>query len=143
LLRSESGKELGRLNNSIIETQRKLRELLFVKFDEGTTYFKYTKHNNPELAEKWKEIVKASETTRANANINFANRNLDLPMTSFSVSVREFDEVISKLKESIQDFFQKNPAKELAELKLQIRYLTDKSLLNKLLGKNNSVCFST
>lgn len=135
LLKSEAGKELNRINNKIIEAEKKLKELLPVKFDEGTTYFEYVKLCNSKLAERWKEIVLASETTRKNAIINYANRNLDLPMTAFTVSLSEFEVIVSNLKGTIQDLFQKNPTKELAELELQIQFLTDKSLLSKLLEK--------
>jgi hypothetical protein len=56
-------------------------------------------------------------------------------MIAFTVSLSEFEVIVSNLKGTIQDLFQKNPTKELAELELQIQFLTDKSLLSKLLEK--------
>lgn len=133
LLKSEAGKELGRINNKIIEAEKRIKGLVSVKFDEGTTYFGYIKQNNSELAEKWKVVVSSTETTRKNAIVNFSNRNLELPMNSVDVSVNELNPIITILKASIEDLFQKNPSKELAELEVQIQFLTDKSLLSKLL----------
>ncbi|GAA4786633.1 hypothetical protein GCM10023231_13380 [Olivibacter ginsenosidimutans] len=74
-----------------------------------------------------------SETSRINAISNLANKNIDLPMHPFEVSTNELDSVNAKLKATIEDLFRKNPSKEIEELEKQIQFLTDKSLLSKLL----------
>lgn len=133
LLTSEVEGELNRIIQAIRELEKKIKGLLPVKFDETTTLFEYVNINNTAFAEKWKDIVSASETARQNIISNLASRNLDLPMPPFAISINEFDNVIAKLKANIEELFQKNPLKELEELEKQIQFLTDKSLLNKLL----------
>jgi hypothetical protein len=133
LLKSEAEGELNRIILAVRELEIKLKGLLPVKFDETTTLFEYVNINDAPFASKWKDIVSSSETARQNIIANSANINLDLPMPHFSVSTNEFDAVIAKLKAVIEDLFQKNPLKELEELEKQIQFLTDKSLLSKLL----------
>ena len=135
LLKSEAEGELTRTIQAIRALEKKLKGLLPTKFDEGTTLFDYIISIDPSLTERWKEIVSLSESIRQNAISNLANRNLDMPMTAFTVSTNEFENVVAKLKESIADLFKKNPVKELAELEIEIQFLTDKSLLSKLLDK--------
>ncbi len=133
LLKSEAEGELNRIIQAIRELVKKLKGLPSAKFDETTTLFDYVNLVDVAFATKWKDIVLSSETTRQNIISNFENRNLDLAMPPFGVSISEFDAVVAKLKATIEDLFQKNPAKELAELEIQIQFLTDKNLLNKLL----------
>jgi len=133
LLKSEAEVELNRIIQAIRELEKKLKGLLPVKFDETTTIFEYLNINDAPFASKWKDIISSFETARQNIIFNLANRNLDLPMPHFAVSTNEFDTVIAKLKAATDDLFQKNPLKELDELEKQIQFLTDKSLLNKLI----------
>jgi energy-coupling factor transporter ATP-binding protein EcfA2 len=132
LLKSEAEGELNRIIQAIRELEKKLKGLPPVKFDETTTLFEYVNTNDAAFAAKWKDIVFTSETAKQNIISNLGNRNLDL-MLHFAVSINEFDTVVTKLKAAIEDLFQKNPSKELAELEIQIQFLTDKSLLSKLL----------
>ena len=133
LLKSEAEGELNRIIQAIRELEKTLKGLLPVKFDETTTLFQYVNNSDAAITEKWKDIVYLSETARQNIISNLANRNLDLPVQYFAVSINEFDTVIAKLKVVIEDLFKKNPLKELEELEKQIQFLTDKSLLSKLL----------
>ncbi|MCZ8353085.1 MAG: AAA family ATPase [Cyclobacteriaceae bacterium] len=135
LLKSEAEGELNRIIQVIRELEKKLKGLPPAKFNESTTLFDFVNSIDPTLAARWNEIASASETSRQNVIQNLANRNLDLPMTSFTVYSNELDGFVAKLKASIADLFQKNPAKELADLEIEIQFLTDKSLLNKLLDK--------
>lgn len=135
LLKSEAESELNRIIQAIRELEKKLKGLLPVKFDETTTLFEYTNSVDSAFAEKWKDIVLTSEKTTQNIISNLSNRLLDLPMMHFSVSTKEFDSIVTKLKATIEDLFQKNPTKELEELQIQIQFFTDKSLLNKLLDQ--------
>jgi energy-coupling factor transporter ATP-binding protein EcfA2 len=133
LLKSEAEGELNRIIQAIRELEKKLNGLPPVKFDETTKLFEYINLEDAAFATKWKDIGTSSETARQNIISNLANRNLDLPMLQFAVSTNEFDAILAKLKATIKDLFQKNPTKELAELEIQIQFLTDKSLLSKLL----------
>lgn len=133
LLKSEAEGELNRIIQAIRELEKTVKGLLPVKFDETTTLFEYVNNNDAVFAQKWKDIVYLSEKIRQNIISNLANRNLELSMSHFGVSTNEFDTFIAKLKSIIEDFFKKNPSKELEELEKQIQFLTDKSLLNKLL----------
>lgn len=135
LLKSEAERELNRIIQAIRELEKKLKGLPPAKFDESTTIFNYVNSNDPTLATRWKEITSASETLRQNVIQNLAIRNLDLPMTSLTVSSNELDSFVAKLKVAIDDLFQKNPAKELTDLEIEIQFLTDKCLLSKLLEK--------
>ena len=133
LLKSEAENEMKRVIQAILELDQKLKGLLPVKFDETTTLFEYVNICDSVLAKKWKSIISLSETARQNVISNLVNRNLDLPISNFAVSLNEFDKVIAQLKGSIEDLFQKNPSKELEELEKQIQFLKDKNLLNKLI----------
>lgn len=135
LLKSEAEGELNRTIQTIRGLVAKLKELSFVKFNETTTLFEYVKANDAAFATKWKDIVSASESAVQNIIANLENRNSDLPMTHFENSTKEFDGFAAKLKTTIDELFGKNPTKEIAELEKQIQFLTDKSLLNKLLGQ--------
>jgi hypothetical protein len=133
LLKSEAEDELNRIIQAIRELEKKLKGILPVKFDETITLYEYVNINDAPFASKWKDIVSLSETARQNIIANLANRNIELPIQYFAVSTNEFDTVIAKLKAVIEDLFQKNPLKELEELEKKIQFLTDKSLLSKLL----------
>jgi len=133
LLKSEAEGELKRIIHEIRELEKKINGLLPVKFDETTNLFGYIEIADSALVDKWKDIVSTSDTTKQNIISNLAKRNLELPMLHFTVSTDEFTAVNDKLKASIDDLFKKNPTKELAELEFQIQFLTDKSLLSKLL----------
>lgn len=133
LLKSEAESELNHKIQAIRELEKKLKGLLLVKFDETTALFEYVNVYDEEFAVKWKAIVSFSEIARQNIIANLEDRSLDLPMSHFSISTNDFDKVIAKLKENIENLFQKNPLKELEKFEKQIQFLTDKNLLNKLL----------
>jgi len=135
LLKSEAEAELNRTIQKIQEAVKHLKGLSPVKFDETTTLFAYINVANPVLATKWKDLVSDSEIVRQNLIANLSNRNWGLPITQFTVSTNEFAPVEAKLKDATDNLFQKNPTKELSELEAQIKFLNDKSLLNKLLDK--------
>ena len=135
LLKSEAEGELNRIIQAIRELEKKLKGLSPAKFDESTTLFEYVNHIDQALTVKWMEIVSSSETIRQNVILNLANRNFDLPMNAFTVLVNELDNIVEKVKATIDDLFQKNPAQELSELEIQIQFFTDKSLLSKLLDQ--------
>lgn len=133
LLKSEAEGELNRIIQAIRELEKEIKGLLPIKFDDTTTLFEYVNSNDVAIADKWKDLVSTSEITRQNIISNLANKNLDLPILHFSVSTSEFDITVSELEKTIEDLFQKNTSKELTELEIQIQFLTDKSLLGKLL----------
>jgi hypothetical protein len=133
LLKSEAEGELNRTIQTIKEFEKKLKGLLTIKFDETTKLFEYVNNINPELALKWKEIISLSEAGKQNIILNLGNRNLDLPMNEIIFSTDELNDISKKLKSTIEDLFQKNPAKELEAMEKEIRFLRDKNLLNKLL----------
>lgn len=133
LLKSEAERQLNRIIKLMRELEIKLKGLRYVKFDETTTLFEYVNTKDAAFAAKWKDIVSTSDTTRQNIISNLGNINLDLALTSFTVSTSDFDEIIAEIKLVIDELFQKNPAVELEELEKQIHFLTDKSLLSKLL----------
>jgi len=133
LLKSEAEGELKRIIHEMLELEKKIKGLLPVKFDETTTLFGYIEFADSAFVDKWSNIVSTSDTTKQNIISNLTKRNIELPMLHFAVSTDEFEAIGDKLKVSIEDLFKKNPSKELAELELQIQFLTDKSLLNKLL----------
>lgn len=106
--------------------------MTFVKFDDTTTIFEYANSKDVAFATKWKDISTKAETTIKNAILNLTNKTLDNPVLSFTVTTEEFTSLVATLKIEIEELFQKNPSKEIAELETQIQFLTDKSLLNKL-----------
>ena len=133
LLKSEAEGKLNHIIQVIAEIETKLKELNSVTFDETTTLFVYINISDTAFSTKWKDIVSSSETSIRNIISNLANKNLELPMLTFVVTTKEFDIVVNKLKETIEELFKKNPTKELEDLEIEIQFLTDKSLLNKLL----------
>jgi energy-coupling factor transporter ATP-binding protein EcfA2 len=133
LLKSEAEIEINRIIQLIRELENKLKRLMPVKFDETTTLFEYVNTNDEVFAAKWKEIISISEKQILNIISNLGNINLDLDITSLTVSTSDFDEIVAEIKIVIEELFKKNPAIELEELEKQIQFLTDKSLLNKLL----------
>lgn len=133
LLKSEAEGELNRTIKTIQEIEVKLKQLSFINFDETTALFEYIRNNDETFAAKWKDVVATSRKAIHNIITNLENRNVDLPMTYFEDSTKEFDGFITKLDTTINDLFEKNPAKEITELDKQIQFYTDKSLLNKLL----------
>ena len=133
LLKSEAEGKLNHIIQVIAEIETKLKELNSVTFDETTTLFVYINISDTAFSTKWKDIVSSSETSIRNIISNLANKNLELPMLTFVVTTKQFDIVVNKLKETIEELFKKNPTKELEDLEIEIQFLTDKSLLNKLL----------
>jgi energy-coupling factor transporter ATP-binding protein EcfA2 len=133
LLKSEAEIEINRIIQFIRELENKLKGLIPVKFDETTTLFEYVNTNDEVFAAKWKDIISISEKEIQNIISNLGNINLDLDMTSLTVSTSDFDEIIAEIQIVIAELFQKNPAIELEELEKQIQFLTDRSLLSKLL----------
>lgn len=135
LLRSEAEAELNRIIQKIQEAEKKLKGLSPAKFDETTTLFDYVKMIDEPLAEKWKDLVVASETVRQNLIVNLSKVKWELPISSFTDNTKDFEKITKDIKDTIEELIKKNPAKELEELEAQINFLKDKSLLNKLLDK--------
>ena len=135
LLKSEAEAELNRIIQKIREVEKVLNGLAPVKFDETTTLFEYINEVAPALAQKWKDIVSDSETSRQNIITNLSNRNLELNVTPFAVSTKEFETITKRIRDAIENLIKINPSKEIEELEAKINYLKDKSLLNKLLDK--------
>jgi arginyl-tRNA synthetase len=133
LLKSEAEIEINRIIQLIRELENKLKGLIPVKFDETTTLFEYVNTKDEVFAAKWKDIISISEKEIQNIISNLGNINLDLDMTSLTVSTSDFDEIIAEIKIVIVELFKKNSSIELEELEKQIQFLTDKSLLSKLL----------
>jgi len=135
LLMSEAEAELNRTIQKIREVEKALKGLAPAKFDGTTTLYEYINAVVPALAEKWKDLVSASETSRQNLITNLSNRNWELPISSFAVSIKELQAIAKHITTAIEDLIKINPDKELEELEVKINYLKDKSLLNKLLDK--------
>jgi energy-coupling factor transporter ATP-binding protein EcfA2 len=135
LLKSKTEEELNNITRTINEVINKIKELPLAKFDESTTVFEYVNGIDQTLAAKWKEIVSTSEIVKNNIIQNLINGNFDLPMAICSNSTNEFDNVVANLNTAIADLLKKDTTKELADLEIDIQFLTDKSLLNKLLDK--------
>ncbi|MCD4737052.1 MAG: AAA family ATPase [Bacteroidales bacterium] len=135
LLKSEAEAELNRTIQKIREVEKALKGLATAKFDETTTLFEYINTVVPALAEKWKDLVSASETSRQNLITNLSNRNWELPISSFAISIKELQAIAKHITTAIEDLIKINPDKELEEIEIKINYLKDKSLLNKLLDK--------
>ncbi|WP_287125616.1 hypothetical protein [Desulfobacter sp.] len=135
LLKSQAEAELNRIIQRIREVEKGLKGLAPVKFDATTTLFEYINAVAPALAQKWKDLVSDSETSRQNLITNLSNRNLDLNVSSFAVSTKEFEAITKRITDAIENLININPAKELEELEAKINYFKDKSLLNKLLDK--------
>ena len=135
LLRSSAEGELNRVAQQIREHEAILAGFTAVGFDETTTIFNYTKSINSELAERWKAIVSYVSVQRQNVRTNLANKNLLLEMVATPYNCNELDVIIAGLKNYIDELFQKNSAKELADLEVQIQFLNDKNLLSKILDK--------
>lgn len=133
LLKSEAEVEINRSVKLIKQLETQIKGLQPVQFDDTTTLFEYVNNTDATFAAKWKDIVSISETTRQNIISNLENINLDLATPSFTISTTDFDELTANLKTVIEELFKKNPAIELEELEKQIQFLTDKSLLSKLL----------
>ena len=66
---------------------------------------------------------------------NLENLNKELLVSVFTVNTIELNPISLKLKESIDELFKKKPDQEIATLTFQQNYLTDKSLLSKLLSQ--------
>lgn len=133
LLKSEAESELNRVTQSIKTLGTKLSALTFVKFDDTTTIFEYVNSKDVAFASRWKDISTKAETTIENVILNLTNKTLDNTILSFNATSEEFTPLVTELKTEIEELFKKNPSKEIAELETQIQFLTDKSLLNKLL----------
>lgn len=133
LLKSEAESELNRVTQTIKALVTKLSALTLVKFDETTTIFEYVNSKDVSFATRWKNISTKTEKSINNTILNLTNKTLDNSILSFTVTTEEFTSLVATLEIEIEELFKKNPSKEIAELEAQIQFLTDKSLLNKLL----------
>lgn len=91
------------------------------------------KKTDPVLTTKWKDLVAASGLVRKNLIKNLENLNKQLPVSQFTANTNEFESITSHIKKEIDTLFAKKPDQEIATLNIQLNYLTDKSLLSKLL----------
>lgn len=135
LLKSEAEAELNRVIQKIQEVVKKIKGLPPAKFDETTKLFEYVNEVSEPLAAKWKGIVADTENAHQNIILNLSNRSWGKSVNGFTESIKDFDPIDKLIKDTIEGLIKKNPTKELEELEVQINYLKDKSLLNKLLDK--------
>jgi len=135
LLQSQAETELNRIKQDIANAIRELKNLPTVVFNDTTNLFGFLKHYYPEQAEKWQKNVTGSENSKNNLIQNLENLNKELPVTAFAVIVSELKPISLKLKDSIDELFKKKPDQEIATLTFQQNYLTDKSLLSRLLSQ--------
>lgn len=133
LLRSQAENEFNKIKQNINDVINDLNRLNTVKFDESTNLFGYLNKLDPELTIKWKELVAASELIKNNIIKNLENLNKQLPVNQFTANTNEFDKITLHIKKEIDTLFAKKPDQEIATLNIQLNYLTDKSLLSKLL----------
>lgn len=135
LLQSQAETELNRLKQDIANAIRELKNLPTIVFNDTTNLFGYLKQYHPEQTEKWQKIVTDSENSKNNLIKNLEKLNKELSVTVFTVNTSELNPISLKLKENIDGLFKKKPDQEIASLTFQQNYLTDKSLLSKLLSQ--------
>lgn len=134
LLQSQAETELSRVKQDISNAIRELKNLPTVVFNDTTNLFGFLKQYHPLQAEQWQKIVTDSENSKTNLIQNLENLNKELASV-FTVNTSELNPISLKLKESIDELFKKKPDQEIATLTFQQNYLTDKSLLSKLLSQ--------
>lgn len=135
LLQSQAETELNRVKQDISNAIRELKNLPTVVFNDTTNLFGFLKHYHPLQAEQWQKNVTDSENSKNNLIQNLENLNKELLVPVFTVNTSELNPISLKLKESIDELFKKKPDQEIATLTFQQNYLTDKSLLSKLLSQ--------
>ncbi len=135
LLQSQAETELNKVKQDIANAIRELKSIQPVIFNDTTNLFGFLKQYYPEQTEKWQKIVTETEHFKNNLIQNLENLNKELPVTAFTVNTNELNPISLKLQESIDELFKKKPDQEITSLTLQQNYLTDKSLLSKLLSQ--------
>jgi hypothetical protein len=133
LLRSQAESEFNKTKQNIEDVINELKGLNTVKFDESANLFGYLNKLEPELTAKWKGLVATSGLVRNNIIKNLENLNKQLPVNPFTANTNEFERISLHIKKEIDTLFAKKPDQEIATLNIQLNYLTDKSLLSKLL----------
>jgi energy-coupling factor transporter ATP-binding protein EcfA2 len=133
LLQSQAETELNRVKQDIANAKRELQKLPTALFNETTELYGFLKQYHPEQTEKWQKIVTESEKSKYNLIQNLEKLNKELTVTELSANTSELNPISLKLKESIDKLFRKKPDQEIATLTFQQNYLTDKSLLSRLL----------
>ena len=133
LLKSQAENELNKTKQITKSAITELKRLISVKFEESNSLYVYLDKLSPELTTKWKELVVASETVKDNIIKNLGNLNKELPLIPFTENTNEFEEVKVHIQREIDALLLKKPDQEIAVLTSQLNYLTDKSLLSKLL----------
>jgi len=132
-LKSEAERELNRVIQKITAAEKELKGLSPVKFDDSLNLYSYLSEIEPILVNKWKSIVKETETTRINLIKNLSNKNKDLPVTVSNVHTKDFDKINNGVKKEIESLLLRKPDQEISKLIFQSQFIADKSLLNKLL----------
>lgn len=135
LLQSQAETELNRVKQDITNAIRELKNSQTVVFNDTTNLFGFLKQYYPEQTVKWQKIVTDTESSKNNFIQNLEKINKELSVTAFTINTSELNPISSKLKESIDELFKKKPDQEIATLTFQQNYLTDKSLLSKLLSQ--------
>ncbi|PTN04480.1 AAA domain-containing protein [Mangrovibacterium marinum] len=135
LLQSQAETELNKIKQDIANAIRELKNLPTVVFNDTTNLFGFLKQYHPDQTEKWQKIVTDSENSKNNLIQNLEKLNKELLVTVFTVNTSELNPISQKLNESIDELFKKKPDQEIATLTFQQNYLTDKSLLSKLLSQ--------
>lgn len=135
LLKSETQIQQKKISREIKEIEKEIEELLPVSFDDTTILYNYLAKKSPELAVKWKKIAFESSKSIKNLHINLTNRYEEKEVKAFKENINELVKFNDQLKKEIDDIFKKDTSKELKELDIDIAFLNDKSLFNKLQDK--------
>lgn len=133
LLQSQAEAELNKIKQEIRKSVTELKNLHTVVFNDTTNLFVSLKPNYSKLTEKWQQIVIETENSKNNLIQNLERLNKELPVKAFVLSTDGFTPISLKLKEHIDELFKKKPDQEIATLTFQLNFLTDKSLLAKLM----------
>jgi Uncharacterized protein conserved in bacteria len=132
-LKSEAERELNRVIQNITAAEKDLKGLAPVKFDDSLNLYNYLNENDPLLVNKWKTIVEEAETSRNNLIENLSNKNRDLPINVPEAHTSDFEKIERSIKKEIETLILRKPDQEISKHAYQIQFLTDKSLLKKLL----------
>lgn len=135
LLKSEAEAELHRTIQRIQEILKHFKGLAPVKFDETTILCAYINTIDPELANKWKELVANSNTVLKRLITNLSIFEWEQTIESFTETTKEFNNIHKTISDEIEELIRKNPDEEIKILEAEINYLKDKNLLSKLLDK--------
>lgn len=132
-LRSEAEREMNRVLQQIKDIEKELKGLPPVKFDDTLNLYGYLNSIDATLVLKWKKIVQETETSRQNLIKNLGTLKNEFPVSFCIDNTSEFNKISLQIKQDIDSLFAKKPDQEIATLSFQKAYLTDKSLLSKLL----------